>query len=180
MPRAVSAKRYAQAVFRIAQENDNLDEWADDLNVLAEIVGNEDATTLLNAPQIPQARKIEIVDQLLSNSVGPLAKNLLGLLATRGVTNVAPSVSEEYENLLNSLRGVERAEVTTAVELDDEQRDTVASILESIVGKKIQVSTYVEPDIIGGLIARVNDRVIDGSIRARLRNMHQGLVGQIL
>ena len=108
-----------------------------------------------------------------------MAKNLLGLLATRSVTTVVVSISDEYGTLLNSLRGVERAEVTTAIELDDEQKHTIASILESIVGKQIQVSTYVEPDIIGGLIARVNDQVIDGSIRARLRNMHQDIVGQI-
>ena len=179
MPRAVSARRYAQAVFRIAVENDQLDEWADDLNVLAETAANEGAAALLDSPQIPQARKIEIVDQLLGNPVGSLAKNLLALLATRSVTTVVVSISNEYETLLNSLRGVERAEVTTAVELDDGQKDAIASILESIVGKQIQVSTYVEPGIIGGLIARVNDQVIDGSIRARLRNMHQDIVGQI-
>ena len=179
MARAVSARRYAQAVFRIAQENEQLDEWADDLNLLADAAANQDVTVLLNSPQIPQARKIEIVDRLLGDSVGPLAKNLLGLLATRSVTTVVVSIRDEYETLLNSLRGIERAEVTTAIELDDEQKSTVASILEAIVGKQIQVSTYVEPDIIGGLIARVNDQVIDGSIRARLRNMHQDVVGQI-
>ena len=179
MARAVSARRYAQAVFRIAQENEQLDEWADDLNLLADAAANQDVTALLNSPQIPQARKIEIVDRLLGDSVGPLAKNLLGLLATRSVTTVVVSIRDEYETLLNSLRGIERAEVTTAIELDDEQKSTVASILEAIVGKQIQVSTYVEPDIIGGLIARVNDQVIDGSIRARLRNMHQDVVGQI-
>lgn len=179
MARAVSARRYAQAVFRIAQENEQFDEWADDLNLLADAAANEDVTALLNSPQIPQSRKIEIVDRLLGDSVGPLAKNLLGLLATRSVTTVVVSIRDEYETLLNSLRGIERAEVTTAIELDDEQKSTVASILEAIVGKQIQVSTYVEPDIIGGLIARVNDQVIDGSIRARLRNMHQDVVGQI-
>ena len=179
MARAVSARRYAQAVFRIAQENEQLDEWADDLNLLADAAANQDVTALLNSPQIPQARKIEIVDRLLGDSVSPLAKNLLGLLATRSVTTVVVSIRDEYETLLNSLRGIERAEVTTAIELDDEQKSTVASILEAIVGKQIQVSTYVEPDIIGGLIARVNDQVIDGSIRARLRNMHQDVVGQI-
>ena len=179
MARTVSARRYAQAVFRIAQENEQFDEWADDLNLLADVAANEDVTALLNSPQIPQARKIEIVDRLLGDSVGPLAKNLLGLLATRSVTTVVVSIRDEYETLLNSLRGIERAEVTTAIELDDEQKSTVTSILEGIVGKQIQVSTYVEPDIIGGLIARVNDQVIDGSIRARLRNMHQDVVGQI-
>ena len=76
-------------------------------------------------------------------------------------------------------RGIEWADVTTAVPLDDAQQKEVSQLLSGIAGSEVSLRTYVEPDLIGGIVARLNDRVIDGSVRSKLRNMHRQVVEQI-
>ena len=108
--------------------------------------------------------------------MGPMAVNLLLVLASRGIASVLPSVAEEYQQIVDSHRGVERAEVITAVQLDQKQLDEISSLLRGIAGKDVTITDGVEPEILGGLIARIGDRVIDGSTRTRLQQMRKSLV----
>jgi F-type H+-transporting ATPase subunit delta len=179
MPRAASATRYAIAVFQIALEQGELDRWLDDLTLAARALENRELADYVDAPQVPMNRRIEIVRSALEGSVAPLALNLLGLLASRGIAHVIHDIVEQYQRLLDSHRGVERAEVVSAVELDDEQRRRVAELLQSIVGKEVRMTARVEPQILGGLIARVGDRVIDGSTRGRLNAMRRVIVERV-
>ena len=101
----------------------------------------------------------------------------LGMI-TLGVcaASLLPGVTEEYGRLLDAHRGVAQAEVTSAVPLDDEQLRRVTEILEGVVDAKVRVWAHVEPAVVGGLVARVGDRVIDGSVRARLDRMRRSVV----
>ena len=179
MPRYPSPRRYAQAVFQIALENDGLDEWIDNLEVLVDMLDDRAVAEFLDAPQVPDARKLDAIEQILGNSVSPLAANLIGLLATRSLAHLVPGILEQFTVMVDRHRGIERADVTTAVPLNTLHRNEVAQLLRGIVGTEVSLRTYVEPEIIGGLIARINDRVIDGSVRAKLRNMHKEIVEQI-
>ena len=179
MPRYPSPRRYAQAVFQIALEHDSLDVWVDDLQVLAELIDDRQVAKFLDAPQVPEARKLEAITQLLGDSVSPMTVNLLSLLATKGLTQLVPGILEQFVGTLDRHRGIERADVTTAVPLDGSHQDQVARLLGGIVGSDVRLRTYVEPEIIGGLIARINDRVIDGSVRSKLRNMKRDIVEQV-
>ena len=176
MPRAPSPRRYAQAVFQIAVESGELDQWQQDLATLAIACEDADLSGFLDAPQVPTTAKIDAINQTLANSVGPLAVNLIALLASRDMVGLIPGITEEYGRLLDAHRGIERAEVVAAVALDDAQRERVVEILESVVGKKVRLTAHVEPDVLGGLVARVSDRVIDGSLRSRLLQMRRGIV----
>ena len=176
MPRAPSPTRYAQAVFQIAVESGELDQWQQDLTTLAIAFEDADLSGFLEAPQVPTTSKIDAINQSLANSVGPLALNLVSLLASRDAVGLIPGITEEYGRLLDAHRGIERAEVVAAVALDDAQRDRVAQLLEGVTGKEVRLTAYVEPDILGGLIARVSDRVIDGSLRTRLDEMRRSIV----
>ena len=179
MPRYPSARRYAQAVFQIALEHDSLDLWVDDLQTLADLLDDSDVAAFLDAPQVPEARKLETIKQLLGDSVGTLPANLLGLLATKNMTLLMPGILEQFTVMVDRHRGIEWADVTTAVPLDDAQREEVAQLLSGIVGSEVSLRTYVEPNLIGGMVARLNDRVIDGSVRSKLNNMHRQVVEQI-
>jgi F-type H+-transporting ATPase subunit delta len=178
MPSGASARRYAQAVFQIALERDELDEWVDDLAAIASSLSNIDFSGLLDAPQVPASEKIEAAKNVLGGTVGPLALNLVSLLATRNLVRLAPDISEAYGALLDAHRGIERALVTTAVPLDEGHAARVAEMLEGIVGRQVQVSSAVDPQILGGLVAQIGDRVIDGSARTRLRAMRREVVDQ--
>ena len=179
MPRYPSARRYAQAVFQIALEHDSLDVWVDDLQTLADLLDDKEVAAFLDAPQVPEARKLETIQQLLGDSVGTLPANLLRLLATKNMTLLIPAILEQFTAMVDSHRGIEWADVTTAVPLDDAQQNEVSRLLSGIVGSEVSLRTYVEPELIGGIVARLNDRVIDGSVRSKLRNMHRQVVEQI-
>ena len=176
MPKAASARRYAQAVFQIALERDELDTWADDLSFLAEAHASSEFAGFLDAPQVPASQKVAVVRSALGDSLRPLAVNLLCLLATRDLAHVLPEVADQYGRMVDEHRGVARAEVVSAVALDDGQRGRVAALLEEIVGKETRLTVQVEPAILGGLVARVGDRVINGSTRTKLETLRRELV----
>ena len=179
MPRYPSARRYAQAVFQIALEHDSLDVWVDDLQTLADLLEDGEVAAFLDAPQVPDARKLETIEELLGDSAGTLPANLLGLLATKSVTQLIPAILEQFSVMVDQHRGIQWADVTTAVPLDGAQEKEVSQLLGGIVGSEVSLRTYVEPELIGGIIARMDDRVIDGSVRSKLRDMHRQIVEQI-
>ena len=175
MPSGASAKRYARAVFEIAQENGEIEGWLDDLGVLVREVDNADIAASLDAPQVSIERKTELVKGAFGDVVGPLAVNLLLVLASRGNASLIRGVAEEYQQIVDADRGIERAEVVSAVPLDRQQLDDISSLLKTVSGKEVTVADRVEPDILGGLIVRVGDRVMDGSTRTRLQKMRKSL-----
>ena len=175
MPQAASARRYAQAVFQIAVERDALDAWAGDLRSLAAAMEVRELAGLLDAPQVPMARKVEAIGRAVGDAVDPLAANLLCVLAAKNLAHLAPAVLDEYSRMIDARRGIETAEVTSAATLDDAQREKVTGILEKAAGKSVRLHTLVRPEILGGIVARVGDRVIDGSVRAKLREMRREL-----
>ena len=179
MPRYPSARRYAQAVFQIALEHDSLDVWVDDLQTLADLLEDDEVAAFLDAPQVPEAKKLETIQELLGDSVGTLATNLLALLATKNMTLLVPGILEQFSVMVDRHRGIEWADVSSAVPLDDAQESEVSQLLSGIAGSEVSLRTYVEPELIGGFVARLNDRVIDGSVRSKLRNMHRRVVEQI-
>ena len=173
MPRRASARRFAQAAFQIALERDALDDWAGDLGAMSAAMEDPDLLGLLDAPHAPMGRKADAITAVLGDAVDPLAANLLGLLASRNLAHLTPGVADEYVALLDAQRGVERADVVTAVELNDAQAARLKEVLRSVVGKDVEISSTVEPAIIGGMVARVGDRVIDGSTRSKLEELRK-------
>ncbi len=176
MPRLPSPKRYAQAVFEIAAESGEFEVWQEDLRILASAVEQEEFAAMLDAPQVPAQNKVALVKEALGDTVGPLAMNLMSLLSTNGLVSLLPGIVDEYAKLMDEHNGIERAEVVSAVPLDDNQKDQVADILQQVVGKDVRVASYVDPQILGGMVARLGDRVIDGSVRTKLADMRRDLV----
>ena len=176
MPRAASGRRYAQAVFQIALERDELDPWMEDLTLLASALENLELAEYLDAPQVAVDRKIEVVRGTLGDSVGPLAINLLGLLVSKGIVSIMPVVADQYQGMLDAYRGVARAEVVSAVALDQRQQRALADLLEEIVGGDVRLNARIDPAIVGGLVARVGDRLLDGSTKTKIEALRRRLV----
>ena len=159
MPRYPSPRRYAQAVFQIALEHDSLDVWAEDLQVLAEIVDDPQVADFLDAPQVSETRKLDIINELLGDSVSPLAVNLVSLLATRGLVSLVSGIINQFMVMVDDHRGIERADVTTAVLLDGPRQDQVARLLGGIVGGEVIASQGIQARILG---SSSTDRTIVG------------------
>ena len=178
MPRVASARRYAQAAFHIAVEQDEIESWLEDLTLLARALDNDEFAAFLDAPQVSISHKVEIIRDTLGDSVGPLALNLTSLLASRSVAHAMPRIVDEFQALVDAHRGIERAEVVSAVPLNDGQTRRIEELLQDITGKEVRLTSRVEPQVLGGLVARVGDRVIDGSTRTKLQVMRRELVEQ--
>lgn len=174
MPGRPKARRYAQAVFELAIEHDAVDQWTADLDRVAQAAGSEDFAALLEAPQVPAGVKHQGIETVLSDAQR-LARNLLSVLVEHGQPRLAGAIRNEFRALVDAHRGIARANVETAVPLDDEQRDRVRKLLGELVGAQVIIIERVDPRIIGGVIARVGDRLIDGSTRTRLRALRATL-----
>ena len=174
MPSSASAKRYAQAIFDLAVENDKVDEWAGDLAAISEAVREDDLRTFLQHAKVGLANKLQALDQAFS-SADPMVRNLVSLLVSRGLTDQVGQVEEWYTRLLNQRRGREDVEVWSAVDLEDSERDRVKGFLEQLLKKEVDLHTQVDPEILGGLVIRVGDKLIDGSARTRLDRMGRQL-----
>ena len=106
-----------------------------------------------------------------------LLLNLAFILLRRGRTSLAPGIAEAYQDLLDEARGVSHATVTTAVPLTDEELEVVKKKLAEIAGGEVVVETKVDEEILGGVVVRIGDRLIDGSTRNRLLELKQQLAG---
>lgn len=174
MADGVAARRYAQAVFEIAKERKELDRWLDDLRLVAGVAEEPRVARFLADPDVPFEKKQLVLTKSL-RGLNPLALNLLYLLIQRGRLQIVQQIRQEFEKLVNEQRGIEVAEVTTAVPLGDEEAAAVARRLESLTGKKIVLRQNVDAGIIGGVIARVGDKLVDGSLRGRLERLRHQL-----
>ena len=175
MPAGASPTRYAQAVFQIAVESDELEQWLDDLTRLADSVTDEAFRQTLSAPRISLSQKEQLIRESFGSSIGPLALNLMALLTSRNRVEILPRIADRFQEMLDVHQGIERAEVVSAIALTDAQRDQVTRMLVDMSGKDVRLTTRIDPEILGGLVIRIGDQVMDGSARSRLQNMRREL-----
>jgi F-type H+-transporting ATPase subunit delta len=167
--------RYAQAAFALALENEGVDRWEADLNQVLEVLADADVVALLTAPQVPERVKLEGVTTLLP-AIAPLMRNMVSMMVLRGDITKMSAAVQAFQAMADDSRGTARAEVVTAVHLDDARKQRVADGLAALVDRKqVVLSERVDPEIVGGVIARVGDRLIDGSTRTRLRELRDEL-----
>jgi len=171
-----SSKRYAQAVFEIASEAGELERWQSDLEKMVQTVKDEDIRTFLESPKVYFEAKSKLLSEHMKE-VNPLVLNLVLMLISRGRLNIIGEIAAEYQRLLKNSLGIELAEVTTAVPLSKEDEQKLARQLGRIVGKKVEIKADINPGIIGGFIARIGDRLLDGSTRGKLAALKKELVG---
>ncbi len=168
-------RRYAQAAFSLALENEGVDRWEGDLQRVLEVLKDADVIALLSAPQVPEKVKLDGVTTLLPD-VAPLIRNMVSIIVLRGDIMKFGRTVQAFGEMADDSRGTARAEVVTAVPLDDARKQRVAAGLAALVNRKEVVLTErQDPEIVGGLIARVGDRLIDGSTRTRLRALRDDL-----
>ena len=177
MARKANARRYAQAAFQIALEKAELDRWQSDLKILANLSEDAALTVLPEGPKLRFDDRIKQLAERLSG-ISPLALNLVRLLVARGRLRIIGGIADEYQRILDSYRGIESAEVTTAILLNDEDKLRVAERLGAIVGKKIVLDAKVDPGLLGGIIARVGGKLLDGSTHSKLATLKNELASK--
>jgi F-type H+-transporting ATPase subunit delta len=179
MIRDTAAKRYAQAAFEIARDRNSLEKWSADLALVALAMADPQAAAILSSTKLALADRYRLLEAVLAG-IDPLVMNLAKLLVAKGRVDVASQVAEAYRDLVDEHSGVAHAAVVTAVPLADAEQRAVEKRLSQITGKKVIAHLEVDPAILGGLVARVGDRLIDGSTHSKLLALKRTLEGQEL
>ena len=170
------AKRYAQAVFDIARESGTEQLWLEDLTTLANAASDPSVGGYFTSPNVPEQAKYEAMGQILSGTKQQLVRNLVSMLIQRRRFDILPEMLEVYRDLVLQAQGISIAEVTTAVELTAAEQQAVQARLSQAVGRQIEMRLRVDPSMVGGLVARIGDWLIDGSVESQLRNLRASLV----
>lgn len=176
MLKGAVARRYAEAVLEIATQQGTLDRWLADVRLIGEAFGDRHLTFVLREPKIPAQRKELIVRDLLEPKVQHDALNLALVLVRDDLVEIGPRLAVEFERLYNDQKGQAVAQVTSAMPLDEAERSLVAGELRRVTGKRIILQEQVDPAILGGVMARVGDTLIDGSARRRLMLLRDQII----
>jgi F-type H+-transporting ATPase subunit delta len=179
VPASASARRYASAAFTVAGKSGDYDAWVATLAEVARVLQMPSARTVFLSPAVPAAQKAAALDRIVP-SAPPLVRNFLHILVDRDRLDQVPGIADALRELINIQRGIVTAEVTTAVPLDADMERVVAERLAAHLGREprqVSIHSRVDPAIIGGVIARVGDQVIDDSVRGRIERLRRTLAG---
>ena len=169
---------YAEALFRIVQAEGELDRVEDELFRFGKILeSNHELKQALSDKSIERAQRTKVLDDLLADKVSPHTLSLLAFVVEQGRARQLPQILDLLSDLAAEAREAVVAEVRSAVPLDDNQTGELAAALSTATGKKVEVKSLVDPSIIGGVVAKVGDTVIDGSVRRRLEQLKEQVRG---
>ncbi|TMC87588.1 MAG: ATP synthase F1 subunit delta [Chloroflexi bacterium] len=180
MPKGAIARRYAGAMFDIGLKQHSLERTLEDVRGIAQVFAHRKLAYLLREPKVPAQRKETAIRQALANKLLPTSLNLALLVVQRELVDIMPNIANELEQLVLNYKNEAIADVTTATRIDNAELTQIKQALEKRTGKTIITQARVQPDILGGVIARVGDQVIDGSVRSRLAALRQQLLKSAL
>ena len=167
-----AARRYARAIFELADEEGNLEAWGRRLAQVREVLADPEVARVLTNPTIATEQRMALVTDLFD---GGEATNLAKLLIESDRVRDVDAIAEEFQRLADEAAGRVRATVTTAVKLSSEDRDRVAGELSRRLGKEIHIDVLVDPGILGGLKLQYGDRLVDASVATRLQQLRRRL-----
>jgi F-type H+-transporting ATPase subunit delta len=169
---------YAEALFAIAEAEGELAAVEDELYGFAKALERETKLReALTDPALPAENKKALVRDLLGERANPHTVNAIGFLIDQGRARDIGRIAEDLAAVAAERRAHQVAEVRSAVPLDEEQRARLAAALSKATGREVEVKVVVDPNVIGGLVAKVGDEVFDGSIRTRLSDARGRLTG---
>ncbi len=164
----------AQALLEVARAEGHLSAVEDDLFRLARTYeGSDELRMALTDPQLPVERRIAVVEELMGGKAVSTSTALVSMLVAAGQGSDLPAVVDRFLELAASEREHEVAEVRSAIPLDDKQQERLAEALGRATGKNVEVKVIVDESVLGGLVARIGDTVIDGSVRHRLEQLKE-------
>lgn len=180
MKQTILARRYAKALFIVGKEQNNYDEYNQILQGVAKLyVSNPEVVDALTNPLYPLDIKEKVMAGMIkSMGVDKVMGNFLTLLVHKKRTMILPEIAEEFQVMVDSEKNISHGHVVSAIELSDELQENVQATLEKLTGKKVKLTTSVDPSIIGGIIAKVGDLVLDGSIKTQLAGLKDSIKGR--
>lgn len=169
-------KGYTEGLFEIARSEGQLDRVERELFQIARsLEGNDELRRALGDAQLPTDRKRGIVADLLGGRAADLTVAIIDFVVATGRARELPEIADGLAKAAAASRSREVAEVRSAIELDEDTVRRLEAALSRATGKQVEVKVVVDPGVVGGIVAKVGDTVIDGSVRRRLDSLRQAL-----
>jgi F-type H+-transporting ATPase subunit delta len=177
---STAARRYAESVYEIAGRDKAYDQWRRELDLAAGVLEDPAVAHGLNDPRVSSVIREAALESGLGKQVSKSVLNLLRLLIRRGRIEDLPRVASEFRRLDNLRLGITPARAVSAAPLQPAEVTALTARLEQMTGGRIELAQEVDPSLLGGLVVRVGDRLIDGSVRGRLERLRNQLVSGAL
>jgi F-type H+-transporting ATPase subunit delta len=169
------ARPYADAAFKIADDQGKLADWSAALANLSSVAADARMRAAVADPNMPAAKVAGLFIAILAGKLPADGESFVRVLAENGRLNVLGEIAVQYEALKNEREGVVEAEVQSAFDMDDAQVADLVARLEKKTGRKVKAHVSVDKSLIGGVKVTIGDKVIDGSARAQLAALENAL-----
>ncbi|MGA7965608.1 MAG: F0F1 ATP synthase subunit delta [Gammaproteobacteria bacterium] len=174
---ATLARPYARAAFEYARAADALEPWRDFFDRLAQLVALQPVRDLITSPEAERDERAALIAELAGEPRPEGAANLLKLMAENGRLEVIPAVAAEFGRLATEAETTIDVTIETAEKLGEDSSERLVAALGKRFGRRIEASFEVVPAIIGGVVMRIGDHVIDASLATRLRRLAKTMTG---
>jgi len=173
-------RNYAEALLTLAKKSGEQEEWGALIGAIA-VAMQEDRTlrTFLESPKLAASQKIELLHSALRNKVPPIFLRFLETVVSKRRQMLIPVIASEYRSLIDESEDRVHANVTVAREPGEPEKDALAKQLSRVLGKRVVPHITLNPAILGGLIVKVGDTVMDGSVRRRLATLRSRMLATV-
>ena len=178
--RQTAARRYAEAAFEVALRDDTVADWRNGLDAAAAVAADDRVGHLLANPAVALEQRTEMAHTIFKPVATKPVLNLIDLMIRRGRTHELAKVAAEFRRLDNARQGITIATATSATPLSGDEIRALTERMEAFTGGRVELDVNVDPGLLGGLVVRVGDRLIDGSVRGRLERLRNQLVSGAL
>ena len=179
MKNTVLAKRYAKALFAVGKEENAFDKYNKSLKEMADLFTSmPEVRDALSNPMYPLEARAKVMEHIIKKmKASSVMANFFNLLAQKKRADILPDIADQFQVLVDADNNVSRGTVISASKLSSGLSKKVQATLEKITGKQVLLTTEVDPSIIGGIVAKVGDLVLDGSIKSQLTGLKESIKG---
>ena len=169
------ARPYAKAAFDFARDKGALAQWSEQLAVCAAVAADAGMESVLGNPSLTDEQQAQTLNEVCGDATGAEVKNFVVVLADNKRLPLLPEISTQFDLLKANLEKSVDVEVVSAFDLDDATAEKLAGVLGQKLEREVKVSTSTDADLLGGVLIRAGDLVIDGSVRGRLNKLAEAM-----
>ncbi len=172
------ARRYAKALLTLGKEDGKYKEYGEGISGFAHLLEREPELqdALLNPVHSREDRRKLLLKMIELLQLPPLVANLLQLMFDKHRLNALEGVAQSYRQLVDAVENISRARVKATISLDEAVQKRLRKALEKLTGSKVVMEVEEDPDILGGVLTRVGDLVLDGSVRSQINSLRESLI----
>jgi len=175
----ILARRYAKALFSLGKEQGKNEEYSEVLGAIADLYKDESVENALVNPLYPLEARQKVMAKIAELAkADDIMTRFLQLLVEKKRAEILPDIAHEMRVMVDQEQNISHGSVVSAIKLDKGLKKKIQQTLEKVTGKKVILETTVDPSIIGGIIAKVGDLVLDGSIKTQLNGLKESIKGR--